>query len=906
MNLYQKQLELEMEMHGSGVMRFEKANQRNLEAGQASETDWFRRLTREFVKPMSDSIQAYIEYYTNRSGKPSPCIKYLNMLPTESAGYITIKCVLNSMNKGYIEARDLVLGIGRSLEDEVRFTKLSEASPKYIEVIRDSLKKRASKSSKFEHDALVHAEKELVLLNHFQKLVNGGVDKAKIMELLKIQEDKYSQLLKKADYAVDVDRWVKWPDSDVILLGSTLLEIFNESMQIDGQPLIVKRNRLETGRSKMKAEIVATDALNEWVEQYKEVMKGMTPNFSPCVVPPRDWTSPTDGGFHTREVSSKLTLVKTRDKKHLKRLTKEQMPAIYKAVNYLQSCKWQVNKGILSVAREIQARSLPLGMPSTEKLEAPLCPVPEQFQDLRGEMLKKALTEKQYQEFTKWKRDRAMFYSSELKRGGSIREVSATLSMANKYAEFDNIYFVYALDFRSRFNVQSTYLTPQGGDLQKALLRPSEAIPLGEEGEYWFKVQGANVWGYDKEEFDDRVSLVSTDEFKDMCLDIAADPASFVDWVNADKPWQFLSWCFEYASFLEWCEDNDPKDYKTRVIVAMDGSCSGIQHYSAMLRDEIGGKEVNLVPSDKPQDIYKAVAEVALGHMESILDNRERDLPMWDKIDDKFGYVKCVKLSEGWTKTGVSRGLAKKPVMTMPYGSSVRTCYESVQDYLSEVEEKERKKALALGVEFKNTTEFDKGLTYKEITSFASSMIWDSIGEVVVAARAGMKYIKGITNELSKRNQYLEWTTPTGFIVKQCIFNIESDRVKTKLMGGTVFHSYKETKEIYAARMASSAAPNFIHSMDASHLTFAVNAYEDEAIPFMAVIHDSFGTYPSLTKLGRNLLRNTFVDMYQEYDVIKLFKEENEERLGVEFKTEEPARGSLDLEIVRESEYLFG
>ena len=37
------QLELEAEMHGAGILRFTKNNQRSIDSGAASEADWFRR-----------------------------------------------------------------------------------------------------------------------------------------------------------------------------------------------------------------------------------------------------------------------------------------------------------------------------------------------------------------------------------------------------------------------------------------------------------------------------------------------------------------------------------------------------------------------------------------------------------------------------------------------------------------------------------------------------------------------------------------------------------------------------------------------------------------------------------------------------------------------------------------------
>ena len=46
-----------------------------------------------------------------------------------------------------------------------------------------------------------------------------------------------------------------------------------------------------------------------------------------------------------------------------------------------------------------------------------------------------------------------------------------------------------------------------------------------------------------------------------------------------------------------------------RYLFALDGTCNGLQHYSAMLRDPVGGAAVNLRPSDTPADIYQTVAD---------------------------------------------------------------------------------------------------------------------------------------------------------------------------------------------------------------------------------------------------------------------------------------------------------
>ena len=41
-----------------------------------------------------------------------------------------------------------------------------------------------------------------------------------------------------------------------------------------------------------------------------------------------------------------------------------------------------------------------------------------------------------------------------------------------------------------------------------------------------------------------------------------------------------------------------------------DGSCNGLQHYAALGRDTLGGRAVNVLPSEKPQDVYSEIATI--------------------------------------------------------------------------------------------------------------------------------------------------------------------------------------------------------------------------------------------------------------------------------------------------------
>jgi DNA-directed RNA polymerase len=64
--------------------------------------------------------------------------------------------------------------------------------------------------------------------------------------------------------------------------------------------------------------------------------------------------------------------------------------------------------------------------------------------------------------------------------------------------------------------------------------------------------------------------------------------------------------------------------YVTRLPVSFDGSCSGLQHLSAMTRAEEGSL-VNLTPSELPQDIYESVAVLVKEWIELDLEHQPED-----------------------------------------------------------------------------------------------------------------------------------------------------------------------------------------------------------------------------------------------------------------------------------------
>ena len=102
----------------------------------------------------------------------------------------------------------------------------------------------------------------------------------------------------------------------------------------------------------------------------------------------------------------------------------------------------------------------------------------------------------------------------------------------------------------------------------------------------------------------------------------------------------------------------------------MDGTCNGLQIFSLLLRDEIGGVGVNLVPTEQPQDIYQRVADETTSELRRILETSPAsEEGVW---------------AERWLQSGVDRKLCKRPVMTLPYGVTRFSVRSFVYDIVRE------------------------------------------------------------------------------------------------------------------------------------------------------------------------------------------------------------------------------
>lgn len=819
------QADLELEAYNFGRGRAAKIMNANEENGRATNNAYSKAIYRRFVAPLAEIIREDVT--SKKPGRRKAHVAFLEPMDLEAVAYLATRNVLNTlMTGGDINGRQLVQAVGRSIYHEHLLACFEDAEPALFHTIANDLDRRMSKS-----------ERHRVTVFKTQ-----ARDKGITMP--------------------------DWGTGNCDQVGAYLVEQLAQLGMV-----IMQHSTSKTGaRYKTNIDVALSEEVQDLIGQIKGHIIDTMPYYLPCIEPPKDWVSPRDGGFHTREMRRLHPFcIRSSAYRDEEDYPEANLDVPLRAINALQQTPWRVNGRMLDAIKEV-ARHYDM----EEILSQAEFPAPDKPGWLSDGMKSESMTPWQLEEFVAWKRQKAEWFTQMKLRGTKFGRFYTAMTVADKFRQFDAIYFVYFADFRGRLYAQTTGVSPQGSDMQKALLTFAEGKPLADaKAVSWFCINGANRWGFDKASLADREAWVMMRA--DMICSFADDPVNNRGWQEADKPLQFLAWAQEFADWYR-----NPEDFVSRIPVGMDGSCNGLQNFSAMLRDEVGGRATNLVPSALPSDIYQMVADVTARDLTA-----SRVIPYDGETDTEEGQRDAAKRArlaqyrERWLNHGISRKLVKRSVMTLPYGSTRFSCADFiVADYMR----------MGLSPEFEKTE-------YSEAAQYLSHFVWDGIGEVVVKASEAMKWLQRATKPILENDLDVRWVSPSGFPVIQAYQAKEEHRIKTQLCGSAFLRTFKDTASPDRNRHKNGVAPNFIHSFDAAHehLTAVAAARRGMAL---AMIHDDYGTHAADSEEFYHIIRWEFVQMYEKADYLQEFADRYD-------LPEPPAKGSLDLRLVLESPYFF-
>jgi len=372
----------------------------------------------------------------------------------------------------------------------------------------------------------------------------------------------------------------------------------------------------------------------------------------------------------------------------------------------------------------------------------------------------------------------------------------------------------------------------------------------------------------------ERIEWVKQNEL--MIVDIARDPHHDLRWQSASEPFQFLRFCFEWADYKD-----TGFGFVSHMVVPVDATCSGLQHYSAMLRDEVGGRSVNLVPGLPRQDIYQDVADVVIHEL------MELNTPD----------------AQDWIRFGINRKTTKRQVMVVPYSGTFASCMEYTREAVLE----KIKDGHPCPWDHMDTPDHTRRIV------LLSQLIWGAIDKVVVKGKLAMQWLSQAAQEYTKwanknltgpaHTKCMHWFTPDGFEVVHYRVDQKKKRIKTALDGNVRYMQINVDQDSLSSKdMALAVAPNFVHSMDACLLRASIMQGLDRGITSFGMVHDSFGVHATrMTEFLNSCVKPAFVDMYQR-DVLEDFRGKLPPDLDL---PPLPTKGSLVLEDVKDSEFFF-
>lgn len=661
--------------------------------------------------------------------------------------------------------------------------------------------------------------------------------------------------------------WVKYEKSAVVNLGLDILYILIQSTDL-----------IKTSEANDRVKFLEpTQILLDTYRYNADYISQFITDRTPTIIKPKKWNDLSQGGYygamakrlHFMRISHIVGKTKV-VKSYIKKIRDIDLSKIYSAVNAIQETPYRINKDMYEVIEAIINQGGGLaGIASMEPHE----PEPtRKFKETKQEYGKR---------FHEW-------LEIELSRRSKAIRALRLFRYAKDFKGYDNIYFPCNIDFRGRIYPIPLF-NHQGDDFMKSLIIYSNPVPLMDSQDiellYW---QGANLWGNDKVSHAEQVEWVK--DHHSHIVDSAKHPLDYLWWTEADEPLQFLAWCMEYVKSLEYFEEfKTYEGYSCPLVIAYDGTCSGLQHYSAMLRDEVGGSAVNLVDHERPADIYQQVADKVLKIVEKDAMSGTLDEVQKEEVGGgqrvHFG---TRSMAQAWLAHGVKRKVVKRNVMTLAYGSGQYGFQEQIYEDTTKG-----------NIHFKR---FEK-----PCAKYMAKLVWQEVQTTVVSATEGMKYLKALAKVLTKHGLPVNWWTPLGLPVQQQYLKLVQKSFRTRFGDMVSWRGYyqdvADDESLDANGQKNGVAPNFIHSLDSTHLMMTVN---EAGLSNYTTIHDSFGTSLGEARHLQKVIREQLYKLYTEYSPIEEFKKYVEEMTGEDLSDiPEPPKGSLKLENILTSSFIF-
>ncbi|XP_054548973.1 DNA-directed RNA polymerase, mitochondrial isoform X2 [Talpa occidentalis] len=663
-----------------------------------------------------------------------------------------------------------------------------------------------------------------------------------------------------------------WPLPVLVQLGKQLAEVLVKAIQMPkhlATPKGDQRNipvlyHAYSFRSYRQIGILKPHpAFMQLVEDAAERELTFEASEMPMLCPPLPWMSPHSGAFLLSPTKLMRSMEgTTQHQRLLDSCPPADLHGALDTLTQLGNCAWQVNGTVLDLVLQLFTDKgcprLGVPAPTSEAPQPPSTRLPPDTPPAR-----KAEVRRELARCLKVTREMHSLWADARYR----------LSLAQHLR--NHIFWLpHNMDFRGRTYPCPPHFNHLGSDLARALLEFAEGRPLGPHGLDWLKIHLVNLTGLKKHESLQGRLAFANEKMEDV-LDSADQPMTGRKWwMEADEPWQALACCMEIARAVR---APDPAAYVSHFPIHQDGSCNGLQHYAALGRDSMGAAAVNLMPSDLPQDVYSGVAD---------------QVEVFRRQDAEQG-VQVAQTLEGF----ISRKVVKQTVMTVVYGVTRYGGRLQIEKRLRELDS------------------FPQECVW-EASHYLVRQVFNSLQEMFSGSRAIQHWLTEAARLIAQSGSAVEWVTPLGIPVVQP-YHLDCKVLVNGGMQTLTLSSSGDTSQPNTLKQKNGFPPNFIHSLDSSHMMLtALHCYR-KGLTFVSV-HDCFWTHAADVPVMNQVCREQFFRLHshpilQDLSAFLLKRfcscsssSKDGQRLRLQNTLlSVPERGSLDLEQVKHSTYFF-
>jgi DNA-directed RNA polymerase len=572
---------------------------------------------------------------------------------------------------------------------------------------------------------------------------------------------------------------------------------------------------------------------------------------SPMLEPPVPWTQVNKGGL-PKDHWARPSLVSGHHHKVEAAvryaISKGKMRRPLEALNHLQSPAWIINERLLAFMKWVRR----------EPVERPA----------PGEIFWKWSAKDQWRE---WQQEEA--WKADL--------VAADALVGHHF--WTPLHF----DFRGRIT-PIPHFNFQRADHIRALFLFADPEPIGENGLEWLKVHLAAradgvSWSIKPSKLNRAGRIAWVDANRPLLRKIGravldgADPKS-IWWAlpEDDEPYQFLAACMELEEAL------DRPTYPTRLPLVFDASCSGLQHFSGMLRSD-EGRKVNLTPETSG---YQLAVTLKDGEtIDAVVDPAGPNdfygivaAALWRKLYREVPAL-C-DLMEG----PLDRKIVKQAVMSYFYGVTRIGMSEQILEIIKKRNKKRKKfgekeiptRAHVFSFYEENGITYGRfedkfklyevnGITYgrfeeKFLPYVLAERLYESIAENAPKAAAAMKFLQELVEIAAKHNKSIGCNTSLSWPLINAYYKPDTKRIEGRQLRRSFVIGDKDDVDLKDAKDAIAA--NFIHAADAAHLQLVALAARREGIPMMS-IHDCYVTIAPRAGRLNEIARDQFIRLHR-------------------------------------------